>query len=288
LARTVSPDGVGLEMVERGARERPAIVFVHGYPDNKELWSGVLDALGDEFLLVAYDVRGAGGSDAPRGPAAYDLSRLGDDLLAVLDALAPDRAVHLVGHDWGGIQSWEFVTEPRFDGRLASFTAIAAPSLDQVALGGRSLRALARAWRSWYILALLAPGVPTLVWRVLLAGGRWQRLLHAREGVPLHPRPTLPGDALHGANLYRRNIPRRLLAPRRDAIARAPVQLIVPAGDRYISPSYYARAEQHAPALRRHVVGGGHWLPRTQPELVARLVAEFVRELEAGEEESGV
>ena len=40
----------------------------------------------------------------------------------------PGQPVHLVGHDWGGLQGWEFATQPRFEGRLASFTAIAAPS----------------------------------------------------------------------------------------------------------------------------------------------------------------
>jgi pimeloyl-ACP methyl ester carboxylesterase len=188
---------------------------------------------------------------------------LGDDLLAVVDGFAEGRAVHLVGHDWGGIQGWEFATQPRFEGRLASFTAIAAPSLDQVSLG-RSLRSLAGAWRSWYIPVLLTPGLPTLIWRVL--------------------RPSVGRTGAYGANLYRRNIPRRMLRPRRDAIAHVPVQLVIPSHDPFISMTYYARAEQHAPGLRRHVVTGGHWLPRECPEEIAALIGSFVRDVEGGEQ----
>jgi pimeloyl-ACP methyl ester carboxylesterase len=261
LTRVVSADGVGLEVAEQGGRDRPTVVLIHGYPDTRAVWDAVAAVLGSEFHVVSYDVRGTGGSDAPRRSAAYDLARLGDDLLAVLDACAPGREVHLVGHDWGGIQGWEFATQPRFDGRLASFTAIAAPSLDQVALG-RSLRSLAGAWRSWYIPVLLMPGMPTLVWRVL--------------------RPSVGRAGVHGAKLYRRNIPRRMSAPRRDAVARVPIQLIIPSRDPFISRAYYERATEHAPGLQRVVVEGGHWLPRERPEEIAGLVGAFARAVGGG------
>jgi pimeloyl-ACP methyl ester carboxylesterase len=136
---TISSAGVELRFVEAGDPARPTIVLVHGYPDTKELWRGVLAWLSDRYHLVAYDVRGAGGSSRPHRAAAYDLERLGDDLTAVIAAVSPGRRVHLVGHDWGAIQGWEYVTEERFGDLLSSFTAIAGPSLDQLALSGRAL-----------------------------------------------------------------------------------------------------------------------------------------------------
>lgn len=278
-------------MIEAGDPERPPIVLLHGYPDTKEMWSELLPRLAGRFHVIAYDVRGAGSSGAPRATAAYDLRQLGDDLLAVGDAVAPGRALHLVGHDWGGIQGWEFATQERFRGRLASYTAIAAPSLDQVALSGNSslrrgrvLEALARARRSWYILLLLTPGGPTLAWR-LLSRERWQRRLWEAEGVPAgpgYPAPTLVSDGINGARLYRRNIPRRTLRPRTRAFAHVPVQLIIPARDRYIPESYYELAERYAPVLRRRRVDGPHWLPRTHPEQLASWIAAHAEEAESG------
>jgi NAD(P)-dependent dehydrogenase (short-subunit alcohol dehydrogenase family)/pimeloyl-ACP methyl ester carboxylesterase len=288
----VRGDGVELSVLEAGDPARPTLVFVHGYPDTKEVWDDVLARLAPRFHVVAYDVRGAGRSSAPRGPSAYDFQRLADDLDAVLAAAAPGTQVHLVGHDWGAIQGWEFATLSRFDGRLASFTAIAGPSLDQVGRSwrrllarGRLLELLRLGRRSWYILVLCTPGGPTLIWRALLAGGRWQAYLRNIERVPVdseHPAPTLTGDGLHGCNLYRRNIPRRLLRPRRDAAAHAPVQLIVPSGDHFLSPKYYEAAEASALYLRRRTVAGSHWSPRCQPELIARWISEFVDQVEAG------
>jgi NAD(P)-dependent dehydrogenase (short-subunit alcohol dehydrogenase family)/pimeloyl-ACP methyl ester carboxylesterase len=284
---------VKLAMRESGDGGGPVIVFVHGYPDTKEMWNPLVARLPERFHVVAYDVRGAGESDRPRGNAAYDFERLGDDLLAVADVVAPGRPVHLVGHDWGGLQGWEFATQPRFQGRLASFTAIAAPSLDQVAIagddllrGGHLLQWLARLRRSWYIGPLLTPGLPTLVWRLVWSRDRWRWMLRNVERVPAgpeDPRPTLAEDGIHGAKLYRRNMPRRALRPRKDAVAHVPVQLVVPTGDRFISPGYYDLAERYAPRLRRRIVGSGHWAPRAQPERIARWIEQFVDEVEAGE-----
>jgi pimeloyl-ACP methyl ester carboxylesterase len=290
-----SKDGVELAVIEAGDGPRPTVVLVHGYPNTKELWQPVVAHLSDRYHVVAYDLRGMGASSAPRGPAAYDLDRLGDDLEAVITAVARGQRVHLVGHDWGGIQGWEFATRERFDGLLASFTTIAGPSLDQVSIAARQLLArplpgrlmelARRARRSWYVLALCTPGIPTLAWRGPLGRGGWAKMLRQVERIPgerATPSRTLAADATHAANLYRRNIPRRLLRPRRDAVARIPVQVIVPSADHFISPHYYDLAENYVPTLKRRTVGTTHWVPLTQPELLARCVSEFVDEVEAG------
>src|SRR5690242_14625932 len=202
ITRMVHSGGVELAVFEAGDARRPTLIFIHGYPDTKELWDEVLGHLGQRYHLVAYDVRGAGRSRRPRGTAAYDLARLADDLDAVIAAVSPRRPVHLVGHDWGAIQGWEFVSLERFRNKLASFTAIAGPPLDLALAGGaepvrppagwgwgdspatrasqpwgRSALGLARLpWRlrrSWYIVGLCTPGIPTLTWRWLLTAPRW-------------------------------------------------------------------------------------------------------------------
>jgi len=285
--REVASGEHSLAVIEAGDHEAPTIVFVHGYPDTKEIWEPVLERLAPSFHVVAYDVRGAGRSSRPRGPADYDLARLTEDFAAVIDAVSPERPVHLVGHDWGGIQGWEFAAAPGLRGRLQSFTTIAGPSLEQAGagvrrlLGAGQLRAvLGRLRRSWYIVALCAPGGPTIAWRVLLAGGRWRRSL-SLERVAVderYPAPTLAADGLDGANLYRQNIARRIFQSRPAARSSVPVQLIIPAGDRFISGSYYELAEARAPRVVRRTVPGSHWAPRSQPELVAEWIGEFARQ----------
>jgi NAD(P)-dependent dehydrogenase (short-subunit alcohol dehydrogenase family)/pimeloyl-ACP methyl ester carboxylesterase len=294
IQRTVTSVGAEIAVSEAGDPARPTIIFIHGYPDTKELWDGIRGRLADRFHVVAYDVRGAGRSSVPRWPVAYDFERLADDLEAVSRAVAPGGDFHLVGHDWGGLQGWEFATTRRFDGALRSFTSIAGPSVDQVAdanwkalRAGRIPELAGRVRRSWYIALLCAPGGPTLLWRGLLGGTRWAAWLRLLERLPVdsgYPQPTIASDGVHGAKLYRRNITRRVVRPRRDAVARVPVQLVIPSRDRFISDSYYAQSEEHAPSVRRRRVAGSHWAPRGQPALVARWVGEFVDDVEAGRE----
>jgi pimeloyl-ACP methyl ester carboxylesterase len=139
--------------------------------------------------------------------------------------------------------------------------------------------------RSWYIAPLCLPGGPTLAWRGILSAARWRRALTTVEGLAVdadYPAATVAADGLHGANLYRRNILPRLVRPASLAPPCVPVQLIIPEGDRFISPAYYDAAHRLAPGLRRRTLPGSHWAQRSHPELVARWVAEFVTETEIG------
>jgi pimeloyl-ACP methyl ester carboxylesterase len=286
---------VELDVVEAGDATRPTLVFLHGYPDCKRVWEPVMSRLADRYHVVAYDVRGAGQSTAPAPRAEnYLLERLEDDVLAVLDALAPYGPVHLVGHDWGSVQGWEFATSPRLCGGLASFTSISGPCLDHFGLWMRArlrrptLRHLVQAadqgMRSWYVYAFQMPRVPELLWRGPL-GRHWPALRRAMERMPAaddRPSATLPEDAANGTWLYRANVRPRMRHPRRDRVATVPVQLIVPLRDPYLSPHLYDDLDQWAPVLRRRTVRAGHWLPLTRPDELAELIGGFVDEVRSG------
>ncbi len=268
------------------AQDRPTVVLVHGYPDTHAVWSEVAQRLAPAHDVVTYDVRGAGASDVPRGVAAYRVERLLDDLAAVLDAAAPGRRVHLVGHDWGSIQGWEAVLSGRFDGRLASFTAISGPPLDHAALWMRQrLTSLATApdalrqlSRSWYVAFFHLPVLPPLVWRA--GAARAFPHLLAAEGITHAPAPTLPRDGRHGVNLYRANFLRPMARPQRRTTD-LPVRVIVPSGDPYVTAPLSQGLERFAPRLERLPLDAGHWVPLSHPGFVADAVAELVARVEA-------
>ena len=136
-ALMVDAGDVRLAVYVSGPRDAPPIVLVHGYPDSAAVWEPVRAQLDSRYRVISYDVRGAGASEAPVGRAAYRLERLAADLAAVADATCGAQPFHLVGHDWGSIQSWEAVTSAAFKGRIASFTSISGPSLDHASMGRR-------------------------------------------------------------------------------------------------------------------------------------------------------
>ncbi|RVU27222.1 SDR family oxidoreductase [Streptomyces antnestii] len=295
--RWVSTGGIELCVAELGDPSRPTVLLVHGYPDSKEVWSEVAERLADQFHVVLYDVRGHGRSTAPtplRG--GFTLEKLTDDFLAVADAVSPDRPVHLVGHDWGSVQSWEFATVKRTEGRIASFTSMSGPSLDHFGhwIKKRMARPtprrvgqlLGQGAKSWYVYMLHTPVLPELAWRGPL-GKRWPKILERVEKVPAgdYPTPSLPSDAAHGAWLYRDNVRSRLSRPRADAYAHVPVQLVLPLGDIFLSEHLYDELELWAPQLVRRTLPAKHWVPRTRPDQLAAWITEFVlanEEREAG------
>ncbi|MGV9253522.1 SDR family oxidoreductase [Streptomyces sp. NPDC003697] len=292
--RRVHADGVELAVAELGDPARPTVLLVHGYPDSKEVWSEVAVRLAGRFHVVLYDVRGHGRSTAPRPlRGGFTLDKLTDDFLAVADAVSPGRPVHLVGHDWGSVQSWEFVTAGRTEGRIASFTSLSGPSLDHFGhwIGRRMRRPtprrvgqlLGQGAKSWYVYLLHTPLLPELAWRGPL-GRRWPAILRRAEKLSGgdYPTSSLPRDAAHGAWLYRDNVRPRLRRPRADAYAHAPVQLITPLEDPFLSERLYDGLEEWAPRLVRRTLQAGHWVPRTRPDLLATWITEFVTATEEG------
>lgn len=291
--RRVRTGGIELCVAELGDPGRPTVVLVHGYPDSKEVWSEVASRLADRFHVVLYDVRGHGRSSAPRPlRGGFTLEKLTDDFLAVADAVSPGRPVHLVGHDWGSVQSWEFVTVERTKGRVASFTSMSGPSLDHFGhwINKRLTRPtprrigqlLGQGAKSWYVYLLHTPVLPELAWRGPL-GKRWPGILRRLEKVPGgdYPTSSLPSDAAHGAWLYRDNVRSRLRRPRPDAHAHTPVQLITPLGDAFLSEQLYDDLESWAPRLTRRTIPAKHWVPRTRPDQLASWITEFVNSVES-------
>jgi NAD(P)-dependent dehydrogenase (short-subunit alcohol dehydrogenase family)/pimeloyl-ACP methyl ester carboxylesterase len=287
-----APDGVRLAVHEWGDRESPAptVVLVHGYPDTHTVWRPIAGLLAGHRHVVAYDVRGAGASDAPRWTSGYTLAALEADLGAVLDAVSPDRPVHLVGHDWGSIQSWEAVTGSALADRILSFTSVSGPCLDHAAHWFRNKvrhprpRGLAQlagqSLRSWYIGWFQLPLLPPLLWRTGLARA-WPALQHAVEGVPRGAAaPTLPADAVRGLELYRANMLPRISRPRQRPTA-IPVQVVLPQKDLYVSPALAGQApEPWAARLWRRPLRSGHWAPLTHEAVLARWIEEFAAHID--------
>ncbi|CAM5321804.1 MULTISPECIES: SDR family oxidoreductase [Streptomyces] len=293
--RWVRTGGVELCVAELGDAAHPTVVLVHGYPDSKEVWSEVARGLADRFHVVLYDVRGCGRSSAPKPlRGGFTLEKLTDDFLAVADAVSPDRPVHVVGHDWGSVQAWEFATVRRTEGRIASFTSMSGPSLDHFGhwikkrasrpTPRRAAQLLNQGVKSWYVYMLHTPVLPELAWKGPL-GKRWPKILQRVEKVPqgAYPTPSLPTDAAHGAWLYRDNVRARLRRPRADAYAHCPVQLITPTGDAFLSQRLYDDLDHWAPQLVRRTLPAKHWVPRTRPDQLAAWISEFVTSKEEGD-----
>jgi pimeloyl-ACP methyl ester carboxylesterase len=96
-------DGTALRVRVFGPEDAPTVVLVHGWTCALEFWTLQIQALQDELRIVAYDLRGHGGS-APSSGGDYSIDAYRDDLESVLRATVPEgeRAV-LIGHSLGAM-----------------------------------------------------------------------------------------------------------------------------------------------------------------------------------------
>jgi len=171
---------------EQVAQERrsavPTVVFSHGFCLTQDIWHYQRTWLRGRYRLVLWDQRGHGRSG--QGPAgSYNVDQLGRDLRAVIDAVAPEGPLVLVGHSMGGMTVMALAAQyPDLIRERAVGVALVATSSGGLAeVGWGLMPALARAAHR------LAPGTvaglartPRLVARTRRVGRDIEELLVKR------------------------------------------------------------------------------------------------------------
>jgi pimeloyl-ACP methyl ester carboxylesterase len=103
-ARSMIPTRIngpsGVLVVNDGGEGGLPVVLVHSLAGNSAQWAGQLKHLRRHRRAVALDLRGHGGSEAPRD-RDYSIAAMARDIEAVVDTLAL-RTFVLVGHSMGG------------------------------------------------------------------------------------------------------------------------------------------------------------------------------------------
>ena len=101
----IKTNGIRMRIAEMGSG--PLVVMLHGFPESWYSWRHQLPALAKAgFRAVAPDMRGYGQSDVPKAVEDYDIIKLTNDVVGILDALGEETAV-VVGHDWGANVAWD-------------------------------------------------------------------------------------------------------------------------------------------------------------------------------------
>ena len=133
----------------------PPVLLLHGFPQNRFMWSGVAERLATGYRVVCADLRGYGDSSKP--PASEDLGNysfraMAADQVGLMRALGHER-FHLVGHDRGGRTAHRLALDhPGVPWSVAVLDI--APTYEMFAQANRTL---AEAYWHWYFLQQPAP-----------------------------------------------------------------------------------------------------------------------------------
>lgn len=96
-SQTAAVNGTTLHYVRAG--QGPALVLIHGFPQDWSEFRAIIPRLAQKFTVIAIDQRGIGGS-APT-PGGYDAATRAEDVYQLLAKLELQHA-YVVGHDIGG------------------------------------------------------------------------------------------------------------------------------------------------------------------------------------------
>ncbi len=257
--------GVKLFWEEYGSG--PPVLLIMGLSFTHEMWFRVIPHLTRRYRTIAFDNRGVGQSDAPKGP--YSIAKMAQDATAVLDS-AGLRAAHVIGASMGGMIAQELAL--RFPARVRSLVLACTthggllsrwPTLAPASARMQPFRAnrLGRLHR--LIPWLYANGTP--IERIekdfqIRRECRWcyQGFMGQFAGIlfwsSYHrlPRIRVPAIVIHGDR------------------------------DRIVPPQNGRVVARRIPnAQFRLIPGAGHMLATDQPELCADVVRNFLREQES-------
>jgi pimeloyl-ACP methyl ester carboxylesterase len=234
----------------------PAVLLLHGGLGDSGLWAPIAPLLAERFRTIRTDLRFFGRSTGPAAPWSWQ-----DDAIGVLDELGIERAA-LVGLSLGG--------------KLALDIALAHPErLWAVAgvapgLGGHSADAYSDEQEARYEAAEVANDLEAAmeidfeVWAPLGADDRIRQLWRATpeaNALPpgLEPLPETGAPAKN--RLGELAVPTLIVTASHD-----------PAGMREIGPLI----EREAPDARHLELDSDHYLTLREPELLSRMLLEFL------------
>ncbi len=184
------PHGITLSCRASGARGRPVLLFLHGFPEAAFAWDALLEHFSRPehggYRCVAPHLRGYELSSAPTAIEDYRAKHLVQDIVALIDTEcgAGQPLAALVAHDWGGAVAWAVANQhPQ---RMRQLVIVNAPH------PGTFLRELqrnpAQQAASDYMNFLVRPDAAAL-----LAKDGYRRLFGFFEGMGASAAPGSPG-----------------------------------------------------------------------------------------------
>jgi pimeloyl-ACP methyl ester carboxylesterase len=267
VTKLVRVGGLSFPVVDAGSG--PAVLLLHGFPDDRHLWRHQIPALKDAgFRVLAPDLRGFGEAPRPIDPQEYGIPVAMRDVLGILDGLGVAR-VQLVAHDWGAALGWRLAAE--HPDRVERYVAISVG-----APGGRL--SIEQREKSWYMAFFRQTGVA----EEQLQQHNWQLFREwARNPVDIDryiANLSRPGALTAALNWYRAaGAPPATAQPLPPVVC--PVLGIWSDQDAYLTETPMRTSGERIRGSFQYekIAGASHWLMLDKPAELNRLLLAFLK-----------
>jgi pimeloyl-ACP methyl ester carboxylesterase len=100
-------NSVQIHYLKAGTGKTP-LVLIHGFGDTSHMWIPLLDEFGNDYTMIAPDMRGLGDSSRPE--TGYDKKTMAVDIHELVKSLGYNK-IYLVGHDIGLMVAYSYAAQ---------------------------------------------------------------------------------------------------------------------------------------------------------------------------------
>jgi len=271
---------VRLHAIAAGPKDGPVVVLLHGFPEFWYGWRRQIEPLADAgFRVIVPDQRGYNLSSKPSGVAAYALTELVSDVIAIADQLGQEK-IFLAGHDWGAAVAWS--TALLYPQRIAKLVVLNVPHPS--VMRRFMMKHMRQMLRSWYIFFFQLPYLPEAFFSAFhfLVGAR-SLLRSSRPGTfsaeDLNQYRTAwsqPGALTAMINWYRALFRTRAKFP--DKTVRIPTRILWGERDAFLLAEMAHESLRYCKDAELFTfANASHWLQHEEPARVSELLIDFFR-----------
>ena len=271
---------VRLHYARAGEGER-LVILLHGFPESWYSWRHQIAALSDEYTIVAPDLHGYNLSEKPQKIADYEMSKLVDDVINLINHFGRENAA-VIGHDWGAAIAWSLAeNHPEYVWKLGSLQ-VPPITVWRKNLGFRQFLA------SWYMFLFQIPVLPEFLFKLndyslltnALKNSTAEKGVFDDADIAEYKKAWSEPFALTAMlNYYRANALNRFFAKTETAPKiKVPTVFIYGEQDTAILPETVRGVGEaiDAPFEEFHIPSAGHWVQQEASEAVTEILREFL------------
>ena len=274
--------GTRLHYAKAGDGER-LVILLHGFPEFWYSWRHQLAVLGDEYTVVAPDLRGYNLSDKPPQVADYEVDKSVEDVIGLIHHFGREKAA-VVGHDWGASVAWALAAKhPEYLWKVGAMQ-VPPPAILRKNFSFRQFMA------SWYMFFFQIPFLPENLLKRndfallenALKNSTAEKDVFTDEDIAKYKKAWNEPFALTGMlNFYRANVLKRFFSKQEDAPKiKVPALFIYGEQDKAILPETVRGigALIDAPYEEFRIPTSGHWVQQEAADAVTEILREFLAE----------
>ena len=265
------------------------IVFLHGFPEFWYGWKKQLEEFSKDYQAVAPDMRGYNLSSRPAEVEQYHMKYLVEDIRLLAEHLGHKKFV-LVAHDWGGGVAWSFTLRyPKYIEKLIIINAPHPFIFDRELRNNpdqQKASAYMLMFRSKEAEQILSANNYASLVDTVLTDGLKQGYFNEEDKKAYIEAWSQPGALTGGLNYYRAaslggltgETSATILDPVPDnLVVKVPTLIIWGEKDKYLLTGNIDGLDRYVTKLTiKRIPDGSHWVVHEKPELVNRLMREFI------------